>query len=91
MRLAPLYQEEKKRIIQESEQKGRQEGEQRLVLQLLTYKFGELDSSLIERIQPLSAEQLEALGKALLDFAEVTQLETWLRNINQAAGDQQST
>ncbi len=46
---------------------------------------------LIKQIQPLSEEQLEALGKALLDFSEIAQLETWLRNISQTARDQQST
>jgi len=84
MRLAPLYQQEKERIQQES----RQEGEQRIILQLLTYKFSELDSSLIEQIRLLSVERLEALGKALLDFSEIAQLETWLRNISQPARDQ---
>lgn len=92
MRLAPLYQQEKERIQQESRQEGRQEGRQEarqeLILQLLTYKFGELNSSLIKQIQPLSEEQLEALGKALLDFSEIAQLETWLRNVSQAARDQ---
>jgi len=90
MRLAPLYQTEKERIKQEGRQEGRQEGEQRIVLQLLLYKFGELDSLLIEQIQLLSVEQLEALGKALLSFSEIPQLEIWLRNISQADRDQQS-
>jgi hypothetical protein len=77
MRLAPLYQEEKERIKQE----GRQEGEQRLILLWLTRKFGELDSLFIEQIQALSVEQLDLLGEAVIDFSEITQLETWLRNI----------
>ena len=41
-------------------------------------RIGEIDTSLIERIQSLSIEQLENLGEALLDFSCVANLETWL-------------
>jgi predicted transposase YdaD len=91
MRLAPLYQQEKERIQQESRQEGRQEGRQELILLWLTRKFGELNSLLIEQIQSLSVEQLDLLGEEVIDFSEIAQLETWLRNISQAARDQQST
>ncbi len=50
----------------------------RLIGRLLNRRFGEIDSSLIERIRMLSTEQLEALGEALLDFSEVADLVTWL-------------
>lgn len=74
MRLAPLYQEDKARAIQEGEQRG----EQRLVLRQLNRRFGEIDSALIERIQGLSIEQLESLAEALLDFTAIADLEAWL-------------
>nr|WP_230966164.1 DUF4351 domain-containing protein [Nostoc sp. NZL] len=70
MRLEPLYQRDRKQAIQE--------GEQRLVLRLLNRRIGEIDTSLIERFQALSIEQLENLGEALLDFSSVADLETWL-------------
>lgn len=66
MRLEPLY------------QRAVQSGEQRLVLRLLNRRIGEINESLIERIQGLSIEQLENLGEALLDFSNVADLEAWL-------------
>ncbi|NMG09694.1 DUF4351 domain-containing protein [Brasilonema sp. UFV-L1] len=70
MRLAPLYQQDREQAIQE--------GEQRLIIRQLNRRFGEIDSSLIERVRELSIEQLEALGEALLDFSALTDLEVWL-------------
>ncbi|MFN6463452.1 MAG: DUF4351 domain-containing protein [Nostoc sp. DedVER02] len=74
MRLEPLYQRDREQAIQE----GNKQGEQRLVIRLLNRRIGEIDTSLIERIQGLSIEQLENLGEALLDFSRVADLETWL-------------
>ncbi len=74
MRLEPLYQRDREQAIQE----GNKQGEQRLVLRLLNRRIGEIDASLIERVQGLSIEQLENLGEALLDFSNVADLETWL-------------
>ncbi|MCM0591179.1 MAG: DUF4351 domain-containing protein [Gloeotrichia echinulata DVL01] len=95
MRLEPLYQQDRARAIEEGKQEGKeegkkegkkegqQEGEQRLVIRQLNRRFGEVDTSLIERVRGLSIEQLEELGEALLDFAVVADLEAWL---NQQAG-----
>ncbi|MEH1837644.1 MAG: DUF4351 domain-containing protein [Nostoc sp.] len=74
MRLEPLYQRDREQAIQE----GNKQGEQRLVIRLLNRRIGEIDASLIERVQSLSIEQLENLGEALLDFSSVADLETWL-------------
>jgi predicted transposase YdaD len=49
----------------------------KLISRLLNRRFGELDSSLIERVRGLSTEQLEALGEELLDFSQVTDLVAW--------------
>jgi hypothetical protein len=70
MRLEPLYQRDREQAVQS--------GEQRLVLRQLNRRIGDIDASLIERIQGLSIEQLENLGEALLDFSSVADLETWL-------------
>ncbi|MFN6513922.1 MAG: DUF4351 domain-containing protein [Nostoc sp. CreGUA01] len=77
MRLEPLYQRDREQAKQEGKQEGRQEGEQNLILRLLNRRFGEIDASLIERVQELSIEQLENLGEALLDFTTVADLENW--------------
>jgi predicted transposase YdaD len=45
---------------------------------LLNRRFSEIDSSILERIQRLSTENLEALGEALLDFSSVNDLVAWL-------------
>ena len=74
MRLQPLYQQDRERAKQE----GREEGEQRLVIRQLNRRLGEIDASLIERVQELSIEQLENLGEALLDFSSVADLSAWL-------------
>jgi hypothetical protein len=74
MRLAPLYQQDR--------ELAKQEGEQRLIIRLLNRRVGEIDSSLIQKVQELPVEKLEELGEALLDFNSVTDLETWLKLYN---------
>ncbi len=65
-------------------QEGKQEGEQRLILRLLQRRVGELSPELQERIKSLSLNQLETLGKALLDFTATEDLLNWLQT-NQSA------
>ncbi len=74
MRLEPLYQRDREQAVQQ----GNKQGEQRLVLRQLNRCIGEIDASLIERVQGLSIEQLENLGEALLDFSSIADLEAWL-------------
>jgi hypothetical protein len=50
-------------------------------LRQLNRRFGEVDTSIIERIRALSTEQLEALGEAFLDFTSVDDLVTWLEQL----------
>jgi hypothetical protein len=69
VRLEPLYQRDR--------EQAKQEGKQDLILRQLNRRLGEIDSSLISRINGLSIEQLEALGEALLDFTSVADLESW--------------
>lgn len=70
-----VYQEAKA----EGRQEGRQEGERSLLLRQLTQKFGTLSDHLVEPINTLTLEQLEALAIALLNFQQVTDLEHWLK------------
>ncbi|HAA30187.1 MAG TPA: hypothetical protein DCE56_24005, partial [Cyanobacteria bacterium UBA8553] len=44
----------------------------------LNRRLGEVDPGLIERVRELSADQLEVLAEALLDFSEVSDLVAWL-------------
>jgi hypothetical protein len=94
MRLAPLYEQDREKAIQQGEaiglQKGRIEGIQqgeaiglqkeasKLVLRQLKRRFGELPPHITETIQKLSVEKLEDLGEALLDFETQADLINWL-------------
>jgi predicted transposase YdaD len=84
LRESPWYQE----ILQEGENRGRQEGEQvgalkegqSLILRQLTRRIGEVSPERRSQIQALSLTQLEALGEALLDFTKPHDLEQWMRS-----------
>ena len=65
-------------IYQDILQKGEQRGEFRFLNRMLNRRFGEIDSSIIERIKLLSTEQLETLGEELLSFSDVYNLVNWL-------------
>lgn len=64
--------------LQQGQQQGRQQEALSLVIRLLNRRLGTIDSALIERVQRLTIEQLEGLGEALLDFADVADLLAWL-------------
>lgn len=69
------------RVYQEGREEGLQVGAERekaLISRQLTRKLGPLPDSLQAQVNALSLEQLEALGEALFDFAEASDLETWL-------------
>ncbi|WGV23387.1 DUF4351 domain-containing protein [Halotia branconii] len=70
-------------IYQDILLKGEQKEALRFLQRLLSRRFGEIDSSIIERLRVLSTEQLEILGEEFLDFANVSDLVAWLeQNIN---------
>ncbi len=75
MRESVIYQE----ILQEGEQKGRQEGERLIVLRLLNRQIGPLETATLTQINALSSEQLESLSEALLDFKTPADLQHWLQ------------
>ncbi len=82
MQESVIYQD----ILQKGKQQGKEEGKQqgkqeeacRFLIRLLNRRFGELDSSIIERIQGLSTEQLEILGEEFVDFSAISDLVTLL-------------
>lgn len=65
-------------IYQDIWERSRKQEALSFCMQLLNQRFGELNSSLIERVQGLSVEQLEALGRALFNISEVADLVAWL-------------
>jgi hypothetical protein len=62
----------------EWEQKTAQRVERSLILRLLTRKVGSIAPDVRSQIEALPSAKLEELGEALLDFAEVTDLVSWL-------------
>jgi predicted transposase/invertase (TIGR01784 family) len=59
-------------------ERGRAEGEQALVLKLLTRKLGKINAEIQVRVNSLTIDQLESLGEDLLDFTQISDLLTWL-------------
>ncbi|MGR3277220.1 Rpn family recombination-promoting nuclease/putative transposase [Acaryochloris marina NIES-2412] len=88
MQQSVIYQEWKEEFLQEGRQEGEQtgilKGEQSLILRQLTRRIGDVSPEVRAQIQSLSLDQLEALGEALLDFTEPTDLVNWLQE-NQAS------
>jgi predicted transposase YdaD len=81
--LSQAYLEWEQRTEQRGVERGRQEGieqgEKSLILRLLTRQLnGELPESARSQIDQLSRSQLESLAEALLDFSNLSDLETWL-------------
>ena len=78
-----VYQEALQEGRQEGLQEGRQEGRQEegvnLVLRLLARRVGSLPSEIETQIRGLSLSEIEALGEALLDFSDISDLIVWLR------------
>jgi Domain of unknown function (DUF4351) len=60
-------------------EQGIAEGERSLVLRLLAHRFGMLPASVEAQVQALDLPKLEALGEALLDFAQMSDLTDWLQ------------
>ncbi len=91
MQESVIYQEIKAEGIQEGIQEGRQKGlqeglqrERRLVSRLLGRKVGAIPEVEQRQIDRLSAEQLESLGEALLDFDNLEALSSWLQSRDEA-------
>ena len=88
LRESPWYNEILKEGLQKGlqegelrgEQRGRQEGQRKIILLLLNHKFDGIESPVVERINRLSLEQLEAMGESLLDFKQISDLEAWLKD-----------
>ena len=69
------------RVYREIKQEGREEGERKIILQLLTRRVGELPQDIRQRVENLSLEELENLGEALLDFTSMADFQVWLEGL----------
>lgn len=83
MRESVIYQD----ILQQGLQQGReqglqqglQQGEIAIVLRQLKRRFNEIPTELEEQVQGLPSDRLEALADALLDFSQIADLTSWLK------------
>ncbi len=75
----PFIELGKRRGRQEGILEGRHEGQAELVLKLLARRLGSISRTHERAIRKLSAENIEALGEALLDFNVPADLAHWLR------------
>jgi predicted transposase YdaD len=64
--------------IAEGEQRGRTEEARSLVVRLLMRRVSKLPDNIEAQVQSLKLQQLEALGEALLDFTQLSDLTDWL-------------
>ena len=78
MQESVIYQDIKLKGEKEGEEKGKQKEALSFCIRLLNQRFGELESSIVEKVEVLSVEKLEALGVALFYISEVDDLITWL-------------
>ena len=67
---------------QRTEQRGMEQGERALIFRLLTRRVGELPESVKVAIEHLTITELEQLGEALLDFANLADVTVWLAQRN---------
>ena len=79
MNLSPAYLKQREEWKLEGKEEGRL-SEINLISYLLNRHLGNFNPKLSEKIQNLSLEQLENLGKAFLDFNEESDLANWLDN-----------
>ncbi|MEQ8753351.1 MAG: DUF4351 domain-containing protein [Coleofasciculus sp. G1-WW12-02] len=73
-------------IYQDIWEQSRKQEALSLVRRLLYLRFGEINSSLIERVQGLSVEQLEALVEVLFNRSEMADVEVWLEQEQRREG-----
>jgi predicted transposase YdaD len=84
MNLTPVYEKWRQETLDEGEQRGLEQGleqERSLILRLLSRKVGTIAPITETQIRSLSLVQLEALGEALLDFSQPSDLTDWLRTL----------
>jgi hypothetical protein len=77
-----MFFEDQRGAIIKSRQEGIIEGETALILRQITRRTGEISPEIQTRIQQLSLEQLDNLGKILLDFTSQEDLIAWLESVS---------
>lgn len=71
---------EETRVFQEVQEDARREGAINLITRQLGKRFGELPEDIHISISELPLTALEELSEALLDFSELSDIQSWLTN-----------
>ena len=74
-------------IYQDIWEQSRKQEAFSVVRRLFSLSFGEVDSSLIERVQVFPVKQLEALVEVLFNRSEIADLEVWLEQEQRREGE----
>lgn len=64
-------------------EEGQKQGEIKLIMRLLSRRFGEVNPDAAGRINELSIDRLDSLAEALLDFSTPEDLTAWLQSNSQ--------
>ena len=67
--------------IRIGEERGMRRGEATVIARLLTRRFGALPVALREQIENLPQEKLEQLADAVLEFATLNDVHSWLTDV----------
>jgi predicted transposase YdaD len=59
-------------------QEAKAEGELAMLSMLLSQRFGVLPESMVDQLSQLSIEQVEALGRQIFNFTQITDVTAWL-------------
>jgi Domain of unknown function (DUF4351) len=57
---------------------GKLEGRAEMALEMLTYRFGDLDESLQATVRSLAEQKIGDLAKAIFEFKSIDDLTKWL-------------
>jgi predicted transposase YdaD len=76
-----LREEAREEVGEEAQKEGRKKEAKELLLKQLPKRFGKLSDICIQHINNLRLDQLEELAEALLDFANISDLDIWLANL----------
>lgn len=63
--------------IQQGMQQGLEQGRIGLVLGQLSHRLGELSQDAVEKVRKLNARDLDCLARALLDFSDMADFQSW--------------
>lgn len=63
--------------LQQGLEQGLQQGEKKLLMRLLTRRFGKLSPKVCKQIESLEVEKVEDLAEVLLDFKTKAELIKW--------------